>query len=37
MKRRRISKRRSMRLFTRTARKVHRKNIAIPMRGGFRI
>ena len=37
-KRRKISKRRSKRMFTRTAQKVHRKNIVPrPMRGGYRL
>lgn len=38
MKRRRLSPRSSKKIFSKTARRVHRKNIApLPMRGGFRI
>lgn len=38
MKRHRMSKRKSKKLFTRTAQYVNAKNVhAIPMRGGFRL
>lgn len=38
MRRRRMSRRRSRRLFSRTALRTRRKNLrARPMRGGFRI
>jgi hypothetical protein len=32
-----MKKRKSRRMFTRTARKVNRKNYAKPMRGGYRL
>lgn len=37
MKRRRMGRRKSRRMFTRTAKRVHRKNGIRPMRGGIRI
>lgn len=37
MKRRRLSRRGSKRLFKKTAMKVHRKNMTSPMRGGIRM
>lgn len=37
MKRRRISKRGSKRLFTKTAAMTHKKNVATSMRGGIRL
>ena len=38
MRRKRMSRRRSRKYFTKTARKVHRKNIPTnPMRGGIRL
>ena len=37
MFRKHVSKRRSRRMFTRTARKVSRKNYKQPMRGGIRL
>jgi len=38
MRRKRMSRRGSKKLFSRTAAKIHKKNLrAIPMRGGFRI
>lgn len=37
-KRFKVSKRRSKRLFTKTARRVHKKNVHLnPMRGGIRL
>lgn len=35
--RKRVSRSGSKRLFTATAAKVHRKNLAAPMRGGIRL
>lgn len=35
--RRRLSKKSSKKRFSRSARKVHRKNVAMPFRGGHRI
>lgn len=37
MRRGRMGKRKSRKLFSRTARKVHKKNSARPMRGGIRM
>lgn len=38
MKRKRIPMKKSKRLFSRTAKKTHKKNISVrPMRGGFRL
>lgn len=37
MKRRKVSRRGSKRLFTRTAAMVHKKNVVHPMRGGIRL
>jgi len=37
MFRKRAHKRSDRKLFTRTASRIHRKNLAMPMRGGFRI
>lgn len=38
MMRHRVKKRRDKKIFSRTASKVHSKNLrAVPMRGGFRI
>lgn len=37
MKRRKVSRRGSKRLFTRTAAMVHKKNVVTPMRGGIRL
>lgn len=37
MKRRKMSRKGSKRLFSATAMKVKRKNLAVPMRGGYRI
>lgn len=37
MRRKRLSKRRSGKMFTRTAKKVHRRNQAMTSRGGRRI
>lgn len=37
MKRRKLSRRGSKRLFTKTAAMTHKKNIARPMRGGIRL
>lgn len=37
MRRRKLPKRYSKRLFNRTARRVKRRNYARPMRGGYRI
>ena len=36
-KRHKISRKGSRKLFTKTARKVHKKNSYMPMRGGIRI
>ena len=37
-KRKKLSKKKSRRLFSKTAAKTHRKNVrAMPMRGGFRL
>lgn len=35
--RRHVSRRGSRRLFTATAEKIHRMNVALPMRGGIRL
>lgn len=35
--RKRVSKRRSRKLFSKTARRVHKKNFGRPMRGGIRL
>lgn len=37
IKRRKLSKRRSRRMFTKTAKRVHKRNSARPMRGGIRL
>lgn len=37
MRRRRLSRRGSKRLFRATSRKVHKKNVGRPMRGGHRL
>ena len=37
MKRRKLTRRGSKRLFKKTAVKTHRKNMAMPMRGGIRM
>lgn len=37
MKRRKVSRRGSKRLFTRTAATVHRKNVVHSLRGGIRL
>lgn len=37
MKRKHLSCRGNKRLFSKTARKVHKKNLARPMRGGIRM
>ncbi len=37
MKRRKVSRRGSKRLFTKTASMVHKKNVVHPMRGGIRL
>lgn len=38
MRRKKLTKRRSKRLFTKTAKRVHKRNMhASPMRGGFRL
>lgn len=37
MKRRKLTRKGSKRLFKKTAVKVHKKNLAMPMRGGIRM
>ena len=37
MRRKTMSRRKSKKLFTRTAKKTHKKNITNPMRGGIRL
>lgn len=37
MKRKSLSRRKSRRVFSKTARRVHKKNSFVPMRGGIRL
>jgi len=37
MRRKKMSRKKSRRVFTKTARKVHKKNMSNPMRGGIRL